>query len=46
MSLVLIDEIGANCSPEVSLPFQWAFSEKLLSLPQSITMLATHNVWM
>ena len=46
MSLVLIDEIGANCAPEISLPFQWAISEKLLSLPQSIALLVTHNMWM
>ena len=32
-SHVILDELGAQTTPETSLPWMWSLSEKLLSLP-------------
>ena len=46
MSIVILDELGASSAPTTSLPYTWTIAECLLSAPECLTLIATHNPWM
>lgn len=45
-SLVMLDELGVTTSHTKALPLMWALAENLLSLSDTITLIATHNSYL